>query len=96
MTLLEETIGLEGFTWELAVAKTTYSPCGLDRGTAELDIIMPADGIEAGRVRVSWVLCVKTSEERLVGEDRFVAEGDKDVEGVDIFWLLTSDSGTLM
>lgn len=53
---------------------------------------MPADDIEAGRVRDSWcwVFCDKTSEGR-VGE-----EGDKDEEEEDTVWLLPSDSGTLM
>lgn len=59
---------------------------------------MPADDIEAGRVRDSWCcgFCVKTSDGRLVGEDRVGEEGDKDEEEEDTVWLLPSDSGTLM
>lgn len=85
MELLEETTELEAFKWEPAVAKT------------EVEITMPADDIEAGRVRVSWRwgFCVKTSEGRLVGEDRVGEEGDKDEEE-DTVWLLPSESGMLM
>lgn len=65
---------------------------------AELEITMPADDIEAGRVRDSWcwVFCVKPSEGRLFGEDRVGEEGDKDEEEEDTVWLLPSESGTLM
>ena len=64
---------------------------------------MPVDGMDPGSVRDSWrwAFCVKTSEGRLVGEDRVGEEGDKDDEEEDIVWLLPSDlvtnsSGTVM
>lgn len=57
---------------------------------------MPADDIEGGRARGSWMFCVKTREGILVGEDRVGDEGDKDEEEDDTVWLLPSESGTLM
>lgn len=57
---------------------------------------MPADDMEAGRVRGSCVFCVKTREGILVGEDRVGDEGDKDEDEDDTVWLLPSESGTLM
>ena len=93
--LVEETTELQVFNWEPELAKTTYSPCWLERDTAEFETTTPAADMEAGRVRDSWVFCVKTSEGRLVGEDRVGEEGDKDEEE-DTVWLLPSESGTLM
>lgn len=85
--MLEEITELGGLRLvEGAVAETLYSPCS----PAELEISKPADDRDAGRGRDSWRwwFCVKTSEERLVGEE----EEEED----DTVWLLPSDSETLM
>lgn len=94
--LLEEMTELCGFNWEPAVAKTTYSTCGLERDMAELDVTRPVEDMEDERLRGSCVFCVKTSEGIVFGQDILGDEEDKEEEDDDTVWLLPSLSGTLM